>query len=87
MQQKIEQLQGLLPKQEVIKLDYHKHCILYTILDHWWKIKGNTVLYISIKTWSSRDFGSQHYLQCVALVIKFLNNHALQRLEINDAVH
>lgn len=70
----------------MIRLDYRKHCILYTILDHLWEIKGDTVLYIPIRTRTLHHFGIQHYLPRTALVIRFLNNHALHCLEINDSL-
>ena len=36
---------------------------LYSALNHWWKIKGNAVLYILIKTSSLHDFVRQHWLK------------------------
>lgn len=89
MQQQIEELQGLLLKQELLHLiisaSLCQHCILYTNIDHWWKIKGDTVL--SINTCSLHHLCSRHYLLCAALVIRLQNNHALQCLEINDPAH
>lgn len=43
MQQQIEQLQGPLPKQDWLHLIIAKHCILYTMLNPRWKIKGNII--------------------------------------------